>query len=53
MGVGLEQRRDILSKLLKDEMVAGDIDYQFLAETTDGYSGSDLKVRALFLLPRT
>jgi hypothetical protein len=41
---GLPERKDILTKLLKDETIAGDIDYELLAEATDGYSGSDLKV---------
>ncbi|GAB1602519.1 ATPase family AAA domain-containing protein 1-like, partial [Argonauta hians] len=37
-----QQRAHILSIILKDEALAEDVDLQFVAEITDGFSGSDL-----------
>lgn len=43
-----ENREKILRTLLAKENV-GDIDYKELANITEGYSGSDLKVCFLFI----
>ena len=47
-----QQRKEILKKVLQHETVA-DLDYDFLASSTEGYSGSDLKelCRAALLAP--
>mmetsp|Transcript_13923 Transcript_13923/g.27503 ORF Transcript_13923/g.27503 Transcript_13923/m.27503 type:complete len:369 (-) Transcript_13923:537-1643(-) len=50
---GVSERRDILERLLKHEVVNADIDLEELALQTEGYSGSDLKelCRAALLAP--
>ena len=42
---GAENRADILKSILNDEDVDADVDIDELAVMTDGFSGSDLKVR--------
>lgn len=44
----LESRQLILHKLLSKQNIEG-IDFKELGKMTEGYSGSDLKVRILFL----
>lgn len=50
---GHEERKDILGRLLKEEIIDDDVDLDALAGHTDGYSGSDLKelCRAALLYP--
>ena len=51
--VGLPEknnREKILRAILEKESVADDLDYDELATMTEGYSGSDLKVRCVCLL---
>lgn len=45
----LESRELILHKLLSKENIEG-IDFKELGKMTEGYSGSDLKVRMLILM---
>jgi len=45
----LESRELILNKLLSKENIEG-IDFKELGKMTEGYSGSDLKVRMLILM---
>ena len=45
----LESRELILNKLLSKENIEG-IDFKELTKMTEGYSGSDLKVRMLILM---
>lgn len=40
-----ENRERILRVILEKEEIGSDIDYKELADATEGYSGSDLKVR--------
>lgn len=42
---GVENREKILRTLLAKEKVDDNLDYKELAMMTDGYTGSDLKVR--------
>ena len=44
-------RSKILSVILSKEEMAPDVDLEAIANMTDGYSGSDLKVSTLFLSP--
>jgi ATP-dependent Zn protease len=39
-----ENRERILRVILEKEEIGSDIDYKELADATEGYSGSDLKV---------
>lgn len=40
----VENREKILRVILEKEELGSDIDYKELADATEGYSGSDLKV---------
>lgn len=44
-------RSKILSVILAKEEIAPDVDLEAIANMTDGYSGSDLKVSTFSLLP--
>jgi len=44
-------RSKILSVILAKEEIAPDVDLEAIANMTDGYSGSDLKVSTFYNLP--